>query len=228
LIGGSHAAGVASPTMDGDTLYSGYNRSADSNGLLGSGNHPGSGTPGMMSALSLGGAGAGMAMGNPNGPGMRTSGIVLPRVKDENQTAPDKWIETGAEVSVLWPYQATLPDELELKPGMRLRVLRLYDDAWGTGLIIGGHEDGRQGAFPVVSLDIDRLVLRAKADGSGVCIGGLNVGVFRFGREQRRLALEPARDQWGLAHIIRARLSCRLLCSCFPRVRALEKQCNSI
>jgi hypothetical protein len=71
-------------------------------------------------------------------------------VRDENQTASDKWIETGAEVSVLWPYQATLPDELDLRPGMKLKVLRLYDDAWGTGVIVGGEDDGKQGAFPVV------------------------------------------------------------------------------
>jgi hypothetical protein len=36
---------------------------------------------------------------------------------------------------------------------MRLRVLRLYDDAWGTAQVIGGEaaEMGRQGAFPIVS-----------------------------------------------------------------------------
>ena len=36
------------------------------------------------------------------GPGERTSGVVLPRVKDENQTG-DRWIETGSDVSVIWP-----------------------------------------------------------------------------------------------------------------------------
>lgn len=134
--------------MGGDTLYSGHNKSsAFSLGGAGTG----------LGIAAAGGAGAAAGatiaggMGNPTGPGMRTSGIVLPRVKDENQSGADKWIETGAEVSVLWPYQATLPDELDLRPGMKMRVLRLYDDAWGTGLIIGGEDDGRQGAFPVVS-----------------------------------------------------------------------------
>jgi hypothetical protein len=146
--------------MGGDTVYSGHNKSALSSGLLGgAGNRASAGTiPGMLSALSLGGAGAGLgaaagagaAGAALSGPGVRTSGIVLPRVRDENQTASDKWIETGAEVSVLWPYQATLPDELDLRPGMKLKVLRLYDDAWGTGVIVGGEDDGKQGAFPVV------------------------------------------------------------------------------
>jgi hypothetical protein len=36
---------------------------------------------------------------------------------------------------------------------MKIRVLRLYDDAWGTGEVVGGEdgEAGRQGAFPIVS-----------------------------------------------------------------------------
>lgn len=37
---------------------------------------------------------------------------------------------------------------------MKLRVLRLYDDAWGTGQVLSGAEAdeiGKQGAFPIVS-----------------------------------------------------------------------------
>lgn len=50
-------------------------------------------------------------------------------------------------------YQAALPDELDLRPGMKLKVLRLYDDAWGTAVIASGGDgdDGKQGAFPIVS-----------------------------------------------------------------------------
>ena len=50
-------------------------------------------------------------------------------------------------------YQAALPDELDLRPGMKLRVLRLYDDAWGTAQVLSGGETGevgKQGAFPIV------------------------------------------------------------------------------
>ena len=53
-------------------------------------------------------------------------------------------------------YQASLPDELDLRPGMKLRVLRLYDDAWGTAQVVSGQgegsEIGKQGAFPIVSV----------------------------------------------------------------------------
>ena len=37
---------------------------------------------------------------------------------------------------------------------MKLKVLRLYDDAWGTAVIASGgsdNENGKQGAFPIVS-----------------------------------------------------------------------------
>lgn len=50
-------------------------------------------------------------------------------------------------------YSASLPDELDLRPGMKIRVLRLYDDAWGTGQVLSGgdaDEIGKQGAFPIV------------------------------------------------------------------------------
>jgi hypothetical protein len=79
--------------MGGDTLYAGSG-------------HIGSGTGLGLSTAALGaGAGAGAGFGGyapGEGPGMRNSGVVLPRVKDENQSG-DRWIETGAEVSVLWP-----------------------------------------------------------------------------------------------------------------------------
>lgn len=48
-------------------------------------------------------------------------------------------------------YQAKLPDELDLSPGMKIRVLRLYDDSWGTGQVVNDDgEVGKQGAFPIV------------------------------------------------------------------------------
>ena len=82
---GSHggAAAASTPTMGGDTLYSGHGNKASMEG---------------GSGLGLGAGAAAFA----GGPGMRNSGVVLPRVKDENQSG-DRWIETGSEVTVLWP-----------------------------------------------------------------------------------------------------------------------------
>ena len=53
------------------------------------------------SAAMLAGATTFGAMGMA-APGERSSGVVLPRVRDENQNE-EKWIETGADVTVLWP-----------------------------------------------------------------------------------------------------------------------------
>lgn len=91
---GTNGSG-SSPTMGGDTLYAGsaHAKSAES-GLIGGG---------------LAGVGAGTALGRALGGdegasgGMpERAGVVLPRVRDENQNG-EKYIETGAEVRVLWP-----------------------------------------------------------------------------------------------------------------------------
>ncbi|KAL7422756.1 hypothetical protein Q5752_002049 [Cryptotrichosporon argae] len=122
LIGQQPLAGASSPTMGGTTAAFSL--------ASGAGKSP------VVDASAL---------------GARTGGVVLPRVRDEN-AAGERWIETGADVAVLWPYTAALPDELSLRPGMRLRVLRLYDDAWGTAQVVAGEPDelGKTGAFPIV------------------------------------------------------------------------------
>lgn len=35
---------------------------------------------------------------------------------------------------------------------MKIQILRIYDDAWGTGQVVEGDDEsrGRQGAFPLV------------------------------------------------------------------------------
>ncbi|WVQ95432.1 hypothetical protein IAU59_002529 [Kwoniella sp. CBS 9459] len=161
LLGlGNHSSGMAnvsSPTMGGDTLYApsayGVGHSNGKYGKSGSISPDGAGA-----GLGLGASAAAVAAGSGafgGAPGNRNSGTVLPRVRDENQNG-NVWIEPGMEVTVLWPYTATLPDELDLRPGMRLRVVRLYDDAWGTAEVIsssGGSQGsplGKNGAFPIV------------------------------------------------------------------------------
>lgn len=68
-------------------------------GGSGAGAGAAAGAAGAAAGLGLTGATAG---GFAGGTGNRHSGVVLPRVRDENQTA-ERWIETGSEVSVLWP-----------------------------------------------------------------------------------------------------------------------------
>ena len=59
----------------------------------------------------------------------------------------------SGESQLMNRYQAALPDELDLRPGMKLSVLRLYDDAWGTARIVSGAQDGdrTEGSFPIVN-----------------------------------------------------------------------------
>lgn len=86
---GQSGINASSPTMGGDTLYSG---------------RPTSSVDGQMPNQGFSGVGLGGAVmaGVGSRPGERSSGIVLPRVKDENQNG-NRWIETGADVTVLWP-----------------------------------------------------------------------------------------------------------------------------
>jgi len=91
---GTNGSG-SSPTMGGDTLYGSANgaKSAES-GLMG-------GFAGAGAGMGMGAAAAGAAGGAGGGVPER-AGVVLPRVRDENQNG-EKYIETGAEVRVLWP-----------------------------------------------------------------------------------------------------------------------------
>ncbi|KAJ9125454.1 hypothetical protein QFC22_000415 [Naganishia vaughanmartiniae] len=95
---------------------------------------------------------------------------VLASMRDENQSG-EHLILPNSVVTVLWPYTATLADELTLIPGMRLVVLRIYDDAWVTGQILDCVDDptqnGKEGAFPLV------CVTQADSSGTG-SLAGLN------------------------------------------------------
>jgi len=58
-----------------------------------------------------------------------------------------------------WAYSSTLPDELDLRPGMKVRVVRLYDDAWATGELVSGPQLGRQGSSHFLLLFLLPLLL---------------------------------------------------------------------
>ncbi|KAI8854954.1 hypothetical protein BC829DRAFT_106079 [Chytridium lagenaria] len=50
-------------------------------------------------------------------------------------------------MKVIHSYTAALVDELELKAGQDIIVLKCFDDGWGLGML---PETGAQGAFPLV------------------------------------------------------------------------------
>ncbi|GHJ85545.1 hypothetical protein NliqN6_1947 [Naganishia liquefaciens] len=112
---------------------------------------PGSDTPITAPPLQMPGALASpLPVGGTSAPGERS---VLASMKDENQSG-DHLILPNTLVTVLWPYTAAMADEITLYPGMRLKVLRIYDDAWATGQVVDSAADsslkGKEGAFPLV------------------------------------------------------------------------------
>lgn len=65
--------------------------------------------------------------------------------------ATGAYITPGSMVTVMHPYAAQMPDELTLAPGMRLKVVDLFDDGWGTAVEVASNgSQGRRGQFPTV------------------------------------------------------------------------------
>lgn len=121
---------------------------------VGNGSSNGLGIGGAAAIAGVAGAtGGAAALGAPgtNATAAHTPGrVLLTSMRDENQSG-EHLILPNSTVTVLWPYSAALPDELSLRPGQKLTVLRIYDDGWGTGqLIESDNSRGRQGAFPLV------------------------------------------------------------------------------
>lgn len=103
-------------------------------------------------------------------------------------------------------YQASLPDEIDLRPGMKLRVVRLYDDAWGTAEVINGpehHGIGKQGAFPIVSCEVEpRLCFRHKEGSSLILFSILSCLVNRSAFRKDHLSVVQLRTVRILTDLI--------------------------
>ena len=70
-------------------------------------------------------------------------GTTIPAVKDQYSSHD---ICPGETVVAIYPYNATLNDEITLQPDDVVTVQRLYDDGWA----LGRTESGSEGAFPLV------------------------------------------------------------------------------
>lgn len=85
-------------------------------------------------------------------------------------------------------YQASLPDELSLTPGQQLRIVRLYDDAWGTAEIVSGGDPadvGRRGACPLVCLSTASSI--GSGSGSGASVSRSGSGSIEGGSGENSL-----------------------------------------
>ena len=78
-----------------------------------------------------------------NSTGTDGRGTTVPMVKD--QYSGDE-IRAQDTVVAIYPYTASLNDELTLEPDDVVTVLRLYDDGWALGKL----QNGQEGAFPMV------------------------------------------------------------------------------
>lgn len=107
-----------------------------------------------VGALAAGGAAVAAAKGRdsaddrPNSAmsgetGTDGRGTTIPAVKDQYSSHD---ICPGETVVAIYPYNATLNDEITLQPDDVVTVQRLYDDGWA----LGRTESGSEGAFPLV------------------------------------------------------------------------------
>lgn len=92
-------------------------------------------------------------------------GTSIPAVKDQYSSHD---ICPGETVVAIYPYNATLNDEITLQPDDVVTVQRLYDDGWA----LGRTEAGVEGAFPLVCV----TSTKGGTSGSGEGVGS-NSGV---------------------------------------------------
>lgn len=99
-------------------------------------------------------------------------GTTIPAVKDQYSSHD---ICAGETVVAIYPYNATLNDEITLQPDDVITVQRLYDDGWA----LGRTESGSEGAFPLVCV----TSTKGGTSGSGENLGGSTSGGVTSGNE---------------------------------------------
>ncbi|KAF9939660.1 hypothetical protein BGZ65_009936 [Modicella reniformis] len=97
------------------------------------------GTGGLGSGGGGGGGGAGMAAKG----GVAVAGVGAGAKAGLGTAASGK----HSYAQALYPYQASMADELDLTPGDIINVIRVFDDGWAVGTNMS---TSREGAFPIV------------------------------------------------------------------------------
>ena len=94
-------------------------------------------------------------------------GTTVPLVRDQ-YSGHD--ILPGESVIAIYPYNASLNDELTLELEDRITVARLYDDGWALGT---NPTSGEQGAFPLVCVTSEKGdAPMSRAGGNGTSVTG--------------------------------------------------------
>lgn len=87
-------------------------------------------------------------------------GTTVAQVKDQ-YTGQD--IFPGEDVVAIYPYNASLNDEITLEPDQKVTILRLYDDGWA----LGKTRDGQEGALPLVCVSSTKGDVPGRAGAGG-------------------------------------------------------------
>ncbi len=133
----------------------------------------GAGAGAGAAAVGLAGAGAAARQSGDERPKSSFStntdgrGTTVAMVKDQysgHEIHPDD------TVVAIYPYTASLNDELNLEPDDVVTVVRLYDDGWA----LGRTESGQEGAFPMVCVTSSKGdAPRTSEDGGYTSQGGV-------------------------------------------------------
>ena len=91
-------------------------------------------------------------------------GTSIPAVKDQYSSHD---ICPGETVVAIYPYNATLNDEITLQPDDVVTVQRLYDDGWALGRL----DSGAEGAFPLVCVTSTKGGTSGSGEGYGSTSG---------------------------------------------------------
>ena len=104
---------------------------------------------------------------------------------------------TGNAIAI-FPYQPTMPDELELATGMPVEVLHESDDGWVNGVAV---ESGATGWFhrSFVQLDKDAMYFITRKSFAAAPPTAGQQKAMGFGPDERMRILDKTSEQWWMA-----------------------------
>jgi hypothetical protein len=74
----------------------------------------------------------------------QNSNVVQVEETKDGLESEEREVKVGDRMTVVHPYKGKLKDELDLRVGDKIKVKKVYDDGWGTGI---NERTGRSGAF---------------------------------------------------------------------------------
>jgi hypothetical protein len=86
--------------------------------------------------------------------------LIMTKKKRQVKVNEPQVVQTR-RMRVIHAYAPVYPDELELKPGAMIQLIKTFDDGWGLGMT----ENGHQGAFPMVcTVEVSQKEVVSRSD----------------------------------------------------------------